>query len=58
MLCITCSFAYAESKSITIDMATYQGEPTLQKVVKLIEAETDEGGDILKELTDQDARGI
>ena len=38
-------------------MATYQGELTSQ-VVKLIEAETDEGGDILEELTDQDIRGI
>ena len=44
--------------SITIDMATYQGELTSQEVVKLIEAETDEGGDILEELTDQDVRGI
>ena len=54
----TCSFAYAESTSISIDMATYQGELTLQEVVKLIEVETDEGGDILEELTDQDIRGI
>ena len=38
-------------------MTTYQGELTSQ-VVKLIEAETDEGGDILEELTDQDVRGI
>ena len=58
MLCITCSFAYAESTSITIDMATYQGELTSQEVVKLIEVETDEGGNILEELTDQDVRGI
>ena len=58
VLYITCSFAYAESTSITIDMATYQGELTLQEVVKLIEAETDEGGDILEEFTDQDIRGI
>ena len=27
-------------------------------VVKLIEAETDEGGDILEELTDRDVKGI
>ena len=53
MLCSTCSFAYAESTSTTTDMATYQGELTLQEVVKLIEAETDEGGNILEELTDQ-----
>ena len=39
-------------------MATYQGELTLQEVVKLIEAEMDEGCDILEELTDQDVRGI
>ena len=39
-------------------MTTYQGELTSQEVVKLIEAETDEGGDILEELTDQDIRGI
>ena len=39
-------------------MTTYQGELTLQEVVKLIEAETDEGGNILEELTDQDVRGI
>ena len=39
-------------------MTTYQGELTSQEVVKLIEAETDEGGDILEELTDQDVRGI
>ena len=39
-------------------MATYQGELTSQEMVKLIEAETDEGGDILEELTDQDIRGI
>ena len=39
-------------------MTTYQGELTLQEVVKLIEAETDEGGNILEELTDQDIRGI
>ena len=39
-------------------MATYQGELTSQEVVKLIEAETDEGGDILEELTDQDVWGI
>ena len=44
--------------STTTDMATYQGELTLQEVVKLIEAETDEGGDILEELTNQDIRGI
>ena len=35
-------------------MTTYQGELTSQEVVKLIEAETDEGGNILEELTDQD----
>ena len=29
-----------------INMTTYQGELTLQEVVKLIEVETDEGGDI------------
>ena len=58
MLYITCSFAYAESTSISIDMATYQGGLTSQEVVKLIEAETDEGGNILEELTDQDIRGI
>ena len=39
-------------------MTTYQGELTSQEVVKLIEAETDEGGDILEELTDRDVRGI
>ena len=39
-------------------MTTYQGELTSQEVVKLIEAEKDEGGDILEELTDQDIRGI
>ena len=39
-------------------MTTYQGELTSQEVVKVIEAETDEGGDILEELTDQDIRGI
>ena len=39
-------------------MTTYQGELTSHEVVKLIEAETDEGGDILEELTDQDIRGI
>ena len=39
-------------------MTTYQGELTSQEVVKLIEAETNEGGDILEELTDQDVRGI
>ena len=39
-------------------MATYQGELTSQEVVKLIEAETDESGNILEELTDQDIRGI
>ena len=39
-------------------MTTYQGELISQEVVKLIEAETDEGGDILEELTDQDVRGI
>ena len=44
--------------SITIDMATYQGQLTLQEVVKFIEVETDEGGNILEELTDQDIRDI
>ena len=39
-------------------MTTYQGELTLQEVVKLIEVETDEGGDILEELMDKDVRGI
>ena len=39
-------------------MTTYQGELTWQEVVKLIEAETDEGGDILEELTDRDVTGI
>ena len=39
-------------------MTTYQGELTSQEVVKLIEAETDEGGNILEELTDRDVRGI
>ena len=39
-------------------MTTYQGELTSQEVVKLIEVETDEGGDILEELTDRDVRGI
>ena len=39
-------------------MTTYQGELTSQEVVKLIGAETDEGGNILEELTDQDVRGI
>ena len=39
-------------------MTTYQGELTSQEVVKLIEAEADEGGDIFEELTDQDVRGI
>ena len=39
-------------------MTTYQGELTSQEVVKLIKAETDEGGDILEEFTDQDVRGI
>ena len=41
-----------------INMTTYQGELTSQEMVKLIEAETDEGGNILEELTDQDIRGI
>ena len=41
-----------------VNMATPQGELTSQEVVKLIEVETDEGGDILDELTDQDVRGI
>ena len=41
-----------------INMTTYQGELTSQEVVKLIEAETDEGGDILEKLMDQDVRGI
>ena len=41
-----------------INMTIHQGELTAQEVVKLIEAETDEGGDILEELTDQDIRGI
>ena len=58
VLYTTCSSACAESTSITTDMATYQGELTSQEVVKLIEAETDEGGDILEELTDQNIRGI
>ena len=58
VLYTTCSFAYTESTSILIAMATYQGELTSQVVVKLIEAETDEGGNILTELTDQDIRGI
>ena len=39
-------------------MTTYQGELTSQEVVKLIGAETDEGGDILEELTNQSVRGI
>ena len=39
-------------------MTTYLGELTLQEVVKLIEAEMDEGGNILEDLTDQDIRGI
>ena len=39
-------------------MTTYQGELTSQEVVKLIEVETDEVGDILEELTDQDVRSI
>ena len=39
-------------------MTKYRGELTSQEVVKLIEAETDEGGNILEELTDQDVRGI
>ena len=39
-------------------MTTYQGELTSQEVVKLIEAETDEGGNTLEELMDQDVRGI
>ena len=39
-------------------MATYQGELTSQEVVKRIEVEMDEGGNILEELTDQDIRGI
>ena len=39
-------------------MTTYQGELTSQEVVKLIAAETDEGGNILEELKDQDVRGI
>ena len=39
-------------------MTTYQGELTSQEVVNLIKVETDEGGDILEELTDQDVRGI
>ena len=39
-------------------MTTYQEELTSQEVVKLIEVEADEGGDILEELTDQDVRGI
>ena len=39
-------------------MITSQGELTSQEVVKLIKAETDEGGDILEELTDQDIWGI
>ena len=39
-------------------MTTSPGELTSQEVVKLIELETDEGGDILEELMDQDIRGI
>ena len=39
-------------------MTTSHRELTSQEVVKLIEVETDEGGDILEELTDQDIRGI
>ena len=39
-------------------MTTHQGELTSQEVVKLIEAEMDEGGNILEELTDQDIRSI
>ena len=39
-------------------MTTYQGELTSQEVVKLIEAETDEGGNFLEELMDQDIKGI
>ena len=39
-------------------MTTYQGELTSQEVVKLIEVEADEGGNILEELPDQDIRGI
>ena len=39
-------------------MTTYQGELTSQEVVKLIEVETDEGGDILEEHTDRDVRAI
>ena len=58
VLYTTCSFAYTESTSISIAMATYEGELTSQEVVKLIEAETDEGGNILEELTDQDIRSI
>ena len=39
-----------------INTTTYQGELASQEVVKLIEAETDEGGDILEE--PMDVRGI
>ena len=35
-------------------MTIYQGGLTSQEVVKLIEVETDEGGDILEELMDQE----
>ena len=41
-----------------INMTTYQEELTSQQVVKLIEAATNEGGDILEELTNQDVRDI
>ena len=39
-------------------MATPQGEMTSLEVVKLIEAEADEKGDILEELTNQDIKEI
>ena len=40
-----------------INMTTSQ-KLTSQEVVKLIEAETDKGGDFLEELMDHDIRGI
>ena len=39
-------------------MATPQEEMTSLEVVKLIEAETDEEGDILEELSNQDIKDI
>ena len=58
VLGITCSFAHAEPASTRIRWQLLQEEMTLLEVVKLIEAETDEEGDILEELSNQDIKDI